>query len=74
MSKRRDEEKWGPHSHCIICGNAIPEDQKTCSEACAKKYETDLKKYKRQQNMSYLFIAAMGGIIVLFFAITYFFK
>jgi len=74
VSKRRDEEKWGPHSHCLVCGNAIAEDQKTCSEACAKQYEADLKKYKRQQNMSWLFIAAMAAVIVIFSVVSYLLK
>jgi predicted nucleic acid-binding Zn ribbon protein len=71
MSKRRDEEKWGPHSHCVVCGNAIAEDQKTCSEACAQKYDAELKKYQRNKKMNYLFIAAMGGIIVIFFVVSF---
>jgi len=73
MSKRRDEDKWGPHSHCVICGNAIPEGEKTCSEECAKKYEGEANRYKRQQKMSYLFIAAMGGIVIIFFLLPYLF-
>jgi predicted nucleic acid-binding Zn ribbon protein len=71
MSRRREEDKWGPHSHCIVCGNAIPEGEKTCSEECAKKYDNEANRYKRQKKMNYLFIAGMGGIIVLFFLISY---
>jgi len=71
MSKRRDEDKWGPHSHCIVCGNAIPEGEKTCSEECAQKYESEAKRYKRQQTMSFMFIAAMGGLVVIFFLFSY---
>ncbi|MGQ9760102.1 MAG: DUF2116 family Zn-ribbon domain-containing protein [Candidatus Methanomethylicaceae archaeon] len=70
MSKKREE--WGPHTHCIICGNAIPEGEKTCSEECAKKYESEAKRYKQQQRMSYLFILIMGAMVVGFFLFTYF--
>jgi len=73
MSKRRDEDKWGPHSHCLICGEAIPEGEKTCSEECAKKYEGEAKRYKRQQTMNFMFIAAMGGLVVIFFLFSYLF-
>jgi len=71
MSRRRDEEKWGPHTHCIICGNPIPEDQKTCSDACAQKYEADVKKYKRQQKMSYLLLFGMGAVILVLVLLPY---
>lgn len=64
MSKRRDEDKWGPHSHCMICGNAIPEGDKTCSEECDKKYQAEANKYKRQQKMNYIFLAGMVHLII----------
>ena len=71
MSKRRDDDKWGPHNHCMVCGNAIPEGDKICSEACQSKFDGERKKYKRQQKMSYIFIGAMGIVIVVMFLIQY---
>ncbi|MBC7113365.1 MAG: DUF2116 family Zn-ribbon domain-containing protein [Candidatus Methanomethyliales bacterium] len=71
MSKKKEE--WGPHTHCIICGNAIPEGEKTCSEECAKKYESEAKRYKQQQKMSYVFLILMGAAMVGFLLLSYFF-
>lgn len=66
MSKRRDEEKWGPHAHCVVCGNAMPEGGKTCSEDCAQKFEEETKHYKRQQKMTYIVMFGMIAFIALF--------
>ncbi|MDD1764584.1 MAG: DUF2116 family Zn-ribbon domain-containing protein [Candidatus Methanomethyliaceae archaeon] len=71
MSRRREEDKWGPHSHCIVCGNAIAEGETTCSEECGKKYDNQANRYKRQKKMNYLFIAGMAGIIIIFFLFSY---
>jgi predicted nucleic acid-binding Zn ribbon protein len=70
MSKRKEE--WGPHSHCVICGRAIPEGEKTCSEECKKKYEEELKRYKQQQTISYIFIIIMIVFILVLFLFPYF--
>lgn len=71
MSKKSYEERWGPHNHCIICGNAIPEGEKYCSDICKKKYEEELKKASRQQKISYMFIIAMGALLVAMFLLPY---
>lgn len=68
----RKKEEWGPHTHCIVCGKAIPEGEKTCSKECSRKYEEELKQYKKQQKMSYLFIIVMVGMILVFFLASYF--
>lgn len=73
VSKRSYEERWGPHNHCIICGNAITEGEKYCSDLCKKKYEEELKKASRQQKISYIFIAAMGALLVAMFLLPYLF-
>lgn len=73
MSKRRDEDKWGPHSHCTVCGIAVPEGDKYCSEICEAKYTQEATNYKRQQKMSYIFIGAMGVLIIIMFALPYLF-
>ena len=73
MSKKYDE-KWGPHSHCLVCGNAIPDGEKTCSEECKAKLDLDQKKYKRNQKLSYIFIGLTGAVIIILFAASYFFK
>ncbi|MBC7120573.1 MAG: DUF2116 family Zn-ribbon domain-containing protein [Candidatus Methanosuratus sp.] len=71
MSKKSYEERWGPHSHCVICGNAIPEGEKYCSEICKTKYEENLKNARRQQKISYFFIAAMGVLLVVMFLLSF---
>ena len=73
MSKKSYEERWGPHGHCIICGNAIREGEKYCSDLCKKKYEEELKKASRQQKVSYIFIVAMGALLVAMFLLPYLF-
>ena len=72
MSKRKDEDRWGPHSHCTVCGNAIPEGEKTCSDECAAKYEQELNKYKRQQRYNLLLIVGMAVLIVVFLFLAYY--
>ncbi len=71
MSKRRDDDKWGPHSHCVVCGVATPENEKYCSAVCEAKYNQEAEKYKRQQKMSYIFIGIMGVLVILMFALPY---
>jgi predicted nucleic acid-binding Zn ribbon protein len=64
MSKWKDEgAKWGPHTHCLVCGNAIPEGERTCSEECAKKLESETSGAKRQQKMTYLVIFGMVAFL-----------
>uniref|UniRef100_A0A7C3FB93 DUF2116 family Zn-ribbon domain-containing protein n=1 Tax=Candidatus Methanomethylicus mesodigestus TaxID=1867258 RepID=A0A7C3FB93_9CREN len=70
MSKKF-EEKWGPHSHCVICGIATPEGEKLCSEICKAKYKEEEEKYKKQQKFSYLFIGIMGAVVVIMFLLSY---
>ncbi|MDI9644770.1 MAG: DUF2116 family Zn-ribbon domain-containing protein [Candidatus Verstraetearchaeota archaeon] len=71
MSKRSYEERWGPHSHCLICGNAIPEGEKYCSESCKLKYEEEMRKASRQQKISYVFIVAMAALLLIMFILPY---
>ena len=39
-------EKILQHSHCPVCGKAMPVDEKTCSEACQLKYNAMVRKRK----------------------------
>lgn len=70
MSKRKDDEKWGPHSHCIVCGNAIPEGEKFCSDECSKKSEYEASRYKKQQHMGWYLMAGMVVAIILLFVFS----
>ena len=39
-------EKVAQHTHCQICGKAIPVDETLCSEECRQKYQAMAKKRK----------------------------
>ncbi len=56
-------EKVPQHTHCQICGKAIPITETLCSEECKTKYEKMIKGRKRY---IYLFYATIVLIIVLF--------
>ncbi len=32
--KDQIKKKWGAHSHCPICGKAMPTDKQFCSQGC----------------------------------------
>ena len=66
MSRRRDDDKWGPHAHCAVCGSAMPEGEKTCSTECAKHYEDEYKRYRRQQRNTFFVV---GGFIAVLLAV-----
>ncbi|MCD6512229.1 MAG: DUF2116 family Zn-ribbon domain-containing protein [Thermoplasmata archaeon] len=56
------------HSHCIICGKAIPYGEKFCSEKCKKEYENMVKKRKIYIYLMYLALA----ILVIMMFMNYF--
>ena len=39
-------EKIGQHTHCQICGKAIPVSENLCSEECRQKYQMMVKRRK----------------------------
>ncbi|NPB01735.1 MAG: DUF2116 family Zn-ribbon domain-containing protein [Methanopyri archaeon] len=57
MSDDRALDRVPPHSHCVVCGKAIPEGETFCSEKCRMKYE----KMRKRQSMS---MWIMVGILV----------
>jgi predicted nucleic acid-binding Zn ribbon protein len=70
MSKRRDDDKWGPHAHCVVCGSAMPEGEKTCSPECAKHYQDEVKRYKRQQRNTFILIGGFVAAMLIILLIT----
>jgi predicted nucleic acid-binding Zn ribbon protein len=56
-------EKIVQHSHCQICGKAIPVSEMFCSEECKVKYSSMMKKRKLTV---YAMYALIGVIIVLY--------
>jgi len=69
VSKKK-EEKWGPHSHCIVCGAAIPEGKRFCSKECEDKYYESERKYKRAQTMMFLTLVGVVGLFMVFYLIA----
>ncbi len=57
--KKKLQSKWGPHSHCIICGRAVAEDKQTCSQECMDKYKGVEKKKHKQNYTQIIFIVVM---------------
>jgi len=56
-------ESVPPHSHCQICGKAIPVTETFCSEECKQKYNNMMKKRKL---MVYAMYALIAVIVILF--------
>jgi len=52
-------EKVGQHTHCQICGKAIPITETLCSEECKQKYKGMLKKRK-------ILVYVMYGLMFVF--------
>ena len=50
-------EKIGQHTHCHICGKAIPVNETLCSEECKQKYQSMMKKRR-------LWIYLMWALII----------
>ena len=58
-------EKVPQHSHCQICGKAIPLSETLCSEECKQKYNSLIKKRKMIAYIMYALIAVVIVVIVL---------
>ena len=57
-------EKIAQHTHCNICGKAIPISELHCSEECKQKFEKMIKKRKMYMYIMYI---TMAVIILIFF-------
>ncbi len=55
-------EKIQQHTHCQMCGKAIPVKEALCSEDCKEKYQNLLKKRKKTLYLLY-------GMILIFFIV-----
>jgi predicted nucleic acid-binding Zn ribbon protein len=60
-------EKVGQHTHCNMCGKAIPLSETLCSDECRKKFNTMVKKRKTLVYIMYFFIFV---ILALFLVTT----
>ncbi len=57
-------EKVPQHSHCHICGKAIPITETLCSEECKEKYQKIIKK---RRLMIYFMYAMLAALVIVFF-------
>lgn len=54
------------HSHCQMCGKAIPTKETLCSEECKQKYQTVLRRRKLMVYFMYGILAALVVVFVLY--------
>lgn len=58
-------EKVPQHSHCQICGKAIPFSEMLCSEECKQKYNSLIRRRKMITYIMYALIAVVIIVILL---------
>jgi len=63
--KDQIKRKWGPHSHCPVCGKAMPTDKKFCSQACRDNYLGRERKQKKKGRIQCVFIIVMLVVMML---------
>lgn len=51
-----------PHGHCVVCGKAVPEGEKFCSDEC----EASFKKMQRAKIMQMVYMFLLIFILLLF--------
>ena len=56
-------ERIPQHSHCQICGKAIPYGETVCSDECREKYDQLVKKRKMY---IYLMCGALALLLFMF--------
>ncbi|NVM19226.1 MAG: DUF2116 family Zn-ribbon domain-containing protein [Candidatus Lokiarchaeota archaeon] len=64
--KDQIKKKWGPHSHCPICGKAMPPDKQFCSQNCRDNYHAGQKKQKKKSRIQMIFMVGMMAVLFLF--------
>ena len=58
-------EKIPQHTHCNICGKAIPSSETLCSEECKQRYQAMLKKRKTYMYIMYAAIFLMIALLII---------
>jgi predicted nucleic acid-binding Zn ribbon protein len=58
-------EKVAQHTHCQICGKAIPISETLCSEECKQKYESMIRKRKMLMYIMYALIFIILIMLIL---------
>ena len=55
-----------PHSHCKVCGKAIPVSKEHCSNECRGKEEKGEKRAKRMTKIYTTFFVVLMIVLVIF--------
>ena len=56
-------KKWGPHSHCPICGKAMGTDKQFCSQSCSQPFDhLQLTEYIKEKTVFFCFYREVGEI------------
>ena len=58
-------EKIPQHSHCQVCGKAIPFSETLCSDECKEKYNSLVK--RRKLFLYFMYAAIFVAFIVMIF-------
>ena len=64
--KDQIKKKWGPHSHCPVCGKAMPTDKKVCSQNCRDNMIESERKQKKKGRFQCVFLIVMMVSLMLF--------
>ena len=54
--KDQIKKKWGPHSHCPVCGKAMPSDKQITHE----------KKQKKKNRIQMIVLFGVMGVMFIF--------
>ncbi len=60
-------EKIPQHSHCQICGKAIPFGETICSDKCKTEYDDFLKKRRRYMYLMYGTLAVLLVLLLVMY-------
>jgi predicted nucleic acid-binding Zn ribbon protein len=64
--KDQIKKKWGPHSHCPVCGKAMPTDKKFCSQNCKDNMIERERKSKKKGRFQCVFLIVMMAAMMIF--------
>jgi predicted nucleic acid-binding Zn ribbon protein len=56
-------EKVSQHTHCSICGKAVPLSEKLCSDECKQQFQAMIKKRKM---LMYIMYGLIFVILIMF--------
>ena len=63
--KDQIQKKWGPHTHCPVCGKAMAPERKVCSQACNDNYIAHERKQKKKGRKNMICMVVMVAVLML---------